>query len=210
MTTTKKVPKHIAVLAMSKLTVPQLLLKATAIVDKMTGNAYFPTPVPTLASVTAAITLASNALATAQSRAKGTASPMHAAVKALMIQMKQLQSYVETTANADEANAIAIIESAGMSVRKTTTHKPKVFTAVNGTAPGSVLLNTKSQPRSVYIYQMTTDPSTATSWVTISTSQVVKYIKTGLTSGTKYYFRVAVITKSVEGPWSSVLSVIIP
>jgi hypothetical protein len=211
MSTIKKEPKHVAVLDLTKLTVPQILLKATNIVTKMTGNVHFPTPTPTLAAVSAAITLASDALATAQTKAKGTASPMHAAVKALEILLKQLLAYVETTANADEANGVAIIESAGMSVRKTATRKPKVFTAVNiPLSPGSVLLNTKSVPRSVYHYQMTTDPNTGSSWVTISINQVVKYIKTGLTSGTKYYFRVAVITKSIEGPWSPVLSVSIP
>ncbi len=210
MTAIKKVPKHVAVLDLSRLTVPQILLKATSIVEKMTGNAHFPTPVPTLASISAAITLASNALALAQTKAKGTSSPMHAAVKTLVGLLKQLLAYVEAIANSDEPNGIAIIESAGMSVRKPATRKPKVFTAVTGPTPGSVLLNTKAQPRSVYIYQMTTDPTTLTSWVTISTSQVVKYLKTGLTSNTKYYFRVAVVTKSVEAPWSPVLSVFVP
>jgi hypothetical protein len=210
MTTTKKVPKVTAVLGLAKLTNPQKLVKATAIRDKMTGNSNFPNPTPTLATVTAQLDKAKASLQAAQSKAHGASSPMHADIKALLVLLDQLASYVTAVANADGENAIAITESSGMSVKKQPLRLPKTFTAVAGKTPGSVSLSTKAIKGSVYIYEMSTDPTNATLWTVISTDNKVKYTKTGLTSGTRYYFRVALITKSVQAPWSAVLNVIIP
>jgi hypothetical protein len=43
-------------LGFSRLSVPAKIQSARNIVAKMTGNAKFPTPVPTLASITTAVT----------------------------------------------------------------------------------------------------------------------------------------------------------
>lgn len=210
MTTTKKVPKVIAILGVSKLTIPLQLIKAKEILGKMTGNVHFPTPSPALASIQTQLDKATAAMQAAQSKTKGTNSPMHEAARALIVLLDQLATYVSGIANADGANAISIVESAGMNVKKHASHLPKSFTAVAGKTPGSVSLSTRAIKGSVYIYEMSPDPTNVSLWTVISTDNKVKYTKTGLTSGTRYYFRVSLITKSVQAPWSAVLNVIIP
>ncbi|HEV7230874.1 MAG TPA: hypothetical protein VGO45_06075, partial [Bacteroidia bacterium] len=68
----------------------------------------------------------------------------------------------------------------------------------------------KAQKNAIYVYQMTTNPKNEASWTTIYKGLIAKFIKTGLTSGTRYYFRYAVILKGVQGAWSPVLSIIVP
>jgi hypothetical protein len=205
-----KLPKTIAVLGLSRITVPGLILKTSLIEGKMTGNTYFPSPLPALSVITTQLGKLVAAQNLVQTKVSGSASAMHAEAKTLEILLKQLTSYVETTANNDPPNAIVIIESAGLQIRKHTSHGQKVFSAKLGKTPGTVLLNTKAAVRSSYLFEMTTDPNTATSWAQIAISQTVKFTQIGLTSGIRYYFRVAVITKSVQGTWSPVLNVIIP
>ncbi len=208
MTTVKKNRKFVAVLGLGKLTTVQISAKAKLIVSKMTGNVHFPTPTPTLTAVTAQIAVLDADITTALTKAKGTASPMHVATQALESQLRMLAGYVQNIANADQENGVSIIQSAGMDVRKPAARTPKTFSAKVEKVPGEVLLNTKAVPRSSYIYQMTTDPTLVSGWSTMAISNTAKYLKTGLTSGTKYFFRVAIITKSLQGDWSPVISVV--
>jgi hypothetical protein len=124
--------------------------------------------------------------------------------------LKGLAGYVETAANADPPNAENIINSSGMPVKKTPVIQPKIFTAVAMKTPGIVRLNSKATPRASYVYEMTTDPATPASWSNIYIGGIVKFDKTGLTTGTRYYFRVAVSLKGILGAWSHTLSVIVP
>jgi hypothetical protein len=210
MSKTIKIPKTIAVLGLAHITIPQLILKTDLISGKLTGNTNFPSPLPALATITTQLGKLVAAQNLVQTRVSGSASAMHAEAKALEILLKQLTSYVETIANNDPPNAIVLIESAGLKIKQYTPRGAKVFSAKSGKTPGTVLLNTKAAARSSYLYEMTTDPNTATSWAQIAISQTVKFTQIGLTSGIRYYFRVAVITKAIQGTWSPVLNVIIP
>jgi hypothetical protein len=194
----------------TRLPVSQVIANTKLYLQKMTGNASFATPNPTLAAISAQLTKLEASYLLSQSRAKGTVSQMRTDLKTLVILLKALAAYVEGIANADPDNAVTIIQSAGMVVKKTPNRAPKTFTAVVGKSPGSALLNTKAVSRSTYLYEMTTDPTNAASWVQIAANLTVKFIKTGLTSGTRYYFRVAVVTKGIQGAWSHVLNVMIP
>jgi len=210
MTTLKKNKKFVAVLGFAHLTPLQITEKSELIVTKMSGNSNFPTPAPALASITALINTAKQAISTASTKNKGTAAPMHEAIQALEAEMKGLVGYVETIANANQANGTSIIQSSGMDVKKPASRKPKTFSVKAENSPGAVLLNTKAVSRSSYNYQVTTDSTLASGWTTIAISNTAKYLKTGLTSGTRYFFRVAIVTKNVQGDWSPVLNVVAP
>jgi hypothetical protein len=210
MSTTKKLPKAVAVLGLSGITVPKLVLKTNLIIGKMAGNTNFPTPTPTLTLVTTQLNKLITAQDLVQTKVSGSAVAMHAEAKSLEVLLKQLAAYVAAIATSNFAEAAVIIESAGMNIRQQKALAGKTFSAKLGKTPGTVLLNTKAAARSSYLYEMTTDPSTAASWAQIAICQTVRFTQIGLTSGIRYYFRVAVITKAVPGLWSPVLNVIIP
>jgi hypothetical protein len=116
---------------------------------------------------------------------------------------------VETIANADADNAAIIIGSSGFALKKPAVHGPKLFTVKPGKASGSVNLDSKAAKGAVYVYEMTTDPNTPASWANIYIGKTTRFLKTGLSSGQRYYFRVAVIIKGVQQPWSPVVNVVI-
>ena len=210
MSTAVKYPKKSVVLGLANLSVPQIIANADHYVQSMTGNTHFPAPTPTLAAVNAQVLVLKAAFNTAQTRAKGASNIMHVELNTLKAMLKGLAGYVETMANANPANAENIINSAGMTAKKTAAHAPKVFSVVALKTPGVVRLNSKATRGASYLYEMTTDQTLQTGWANIYFGSVVKFDKSGLVSGTRYFFRVAVSIKGIVGPWSHDLSVIVP
>jgi hypothetical protein len=135
---------------------------------------------------------------------------MHVELSTLKVLLKGLAGYVEVIANADPANAENIINSSGMPVKKASARPPKIFTAVAMKTPGVVRLNSKATLRASYVYEMTSDATLLTGWSTIYIGGMVKFDKAGLTTGTRYYFRVAVSIKGILSAWSHDLSVLVP
>ncbi|HXC05495.1 MAG TPA: hypothetical protein VNZ86_12125, partial [Bacteroidia bacterium] len=178
--------------------------------QKMTGNTNFPTPTPSLASISTQLAVVEADYTVSQTRVKGSVSKMHAELKTLEIALKALAAYVESVANTTPDQAENIIQSAGMTVKKAANRKPKVFTVIQTKVTGQVQVNSKAVSRSsTYIYQMTTDPNTATTWQTVITSNNVKGLVNGLSAGIRYYFRVAVSTKGVQAAWSAPINIVV-
>ncbi len=118
--------------------VPALIVAATNIVDALTANAKtFPSPIPALAIVLAHIADLSKKESAVKTRASGTVPDRDTAAKLLIGDLKSLRAGVETTVNADPANAESIAKDAGMSVRKHT-HPAKSDLAVKHVASGEV------------------------------------------------------------------------
>jgi hypothetical protein len=210
MSTHSKIVKRLVSLGVSKISVVQLISDARSYVTHMTTNAAtFPNPSPTLAAITAQTNLLETDYNISVTRVRGSVAKMRTEEKKLIILLKGLASYVETVANADSDHALDIIPLAGMNVKKSPIRKPRVFTAVNGKLKGTVALSTKGISRGTYIYQMTIDPNTVASWAQIYTGSNVKFTKTGLTSGTRYYFRSATSSKGIEGDWTVAIDVLV-
>jgi hypothetical protein len=201
-----KVRKKKVALLISKLTTPQLIANARHIVLSMTGNALFPSPVPALPGIDAEATALETAYGVSLTRAKGSSDKMHTERKMLSASLVSLANYVESVANANPDNTSHIISSAGMTEKKPSVRVPKGFTVKAGKDPGTAKISAQAIKRGIYVYEMTTDPATANSWAMIYTGNTVKYLKTGLSSGTRYYFRYAVITAGVQGNWSPVVN----
>jgi hypothetical protein len=209
MSSKPKVKKVQSALGLAHLSVPQMLANAQHYVQQMTGNANFPSPTPTLASITTQIGVLTNAYNLSLTRVKGSVETMHLEEKILHSMLTPLAAYVEGIANADPVNAVKIFLSSGMPQKRTAVHNPKTFTVVNGKLKGSVVINSKATRGATYIYQMTTDQTNAGSWVTIYSAGKVKFTKLGLTSGTKYYFRMAQAIKGVQGNFGDVLELLV-
>jgi hypothetical protein len=185
-----------------------LAAAALQIVASMTGNANFATPTPALATVTAAITDYQTAEAAALARTKGAAATRNAKRKALVQLLEQLMTYVQTVADASVADGEGIILSAGMAVRKTAVHPPRVFNATQGSVSGSVkLITAAAAKRASYNWQYSIDGGKT--WVDMPSTLQAKTTVAGLPVGTTVEFRYQPLTETGEGNWSQVVSLLV-
>lgn len=197
--------KCVVVLGLSSLPVPEKISRARAMVAGMTGNPAFPTPVPALTVITASINACETAYITALGGGVDDTASMHAKETAMELQLKLLAAYVESIANANPATAEAVALSAGMKIRPRVGRTARNFYAQATKNPGEIKLATKAVQRSTYTFQLC-DNITTGNWETIEQGTRASYVKTGLIPGHTYYFRVSVVDKNGQGPWSDVVS----
>jgi len=204
-------------LGLSRMTPDEILSLANQIVTAMTGNANFPTPNPTLASVSTALATATAKVAAqkaAVQAAKQATDERDAAIAALVMLITSLGDHVS---NVSQGNRVKI-ESAGMGVKASAAPigpLPQVqnLSITAGDAEGRLDLQwdpvrgTKN-----YQVQMGTDPNLPASWKLVDSCSGSKFSLTGLTSGQKLWFRVkARAPKAVnDGAWSDPATKIVP
>jgi hypothetical protein len=210
MSNTSKVHLKTVAMRLTRKPIPQLITDTKHYLASMTGNAFFPSPIPALPVISAVLNLVESSYALSLTRVKGSASKLQTDVKALSIDLRALAVYVETIANKDPDHAEEIIATGGMLIKKPSRTKPKNFSVKLGKLNGEVLLNNKASLRGIYIYDLSTDPNLAeASWKRIYIGSKVKFSKDGLNSGTKYFFRAASIVKNVQSNYSPVLSLVV-
>src|SRR6202040_2907628 len=96
-------------------------------------------------------------------RAKGTAETRNAKLVVLHGDLRHLVDHVQGVANANPSQADAIIQSAGMAVRKVTLRTKGELAVKLGAVSGSVKLVAKAvAPRACYDWQYSTDQKTWT------------------------------------------------
>ena len=179
-----------------------------SIVTAMTGNPKFPSPVPALAAVAAAIAALASAEPAAVARLKGAVTIRNDKKEALVTLVQQLLAYVQSVADADPENGAAIIQSAAMQVRRAAVRKQRVFTATPGVVPGSVKLVTPSAgPRSSYEWSYSADGGKT--WVEAPATVQAKTIVTGLTAGSSVQFCCRTVTTKGQGDWCAPVSVVV-
>ena len=197
-------------LKLAQLTVPGKIVKARLIVSSMTDNAVvFANPLPALAD----ITLAADALEKAYNASRGGDTEATAAMyekEGVFDRMLTiLAHYVESVANLNPATGDSIILSSGIDVKSDSTKPNNGFRGVSTINPGEVWLRTPSVGRGSYGWEYSPADSPVPQWTEAAkTLQASVYVK-GLVSAKKYLFRVAVITKSGQGPWSDPISVVV-
>lgn len=196
-------------LNLKALTIPEKLARSQQIVAALTGNSNFTTPHPTLAQVTTAISeleTASNAAQAARQEAKARTAAQNNKEESLDRIMTQLVAYVESIAGDDEE----IIMSAGLNVRaanapvSSTPSAPPALTATAGDRDGEIDLSwdTVRGARS-YVIERSSDPPTDSSWTHATVSTRSQTTIEDLTSGTRYWFRVAAVTATGQSGWSN-------
>jgi hypothetical protein len=203
-TSVKTVNRSLVTLNLPK-SAPALIAFAESIVKRMTGNAWFSSPAPSLAAVTAAIDDLRAAEATAISRVKGAAAARNEKRKALVAVLQQLRSYIQSVADADEGNGPAIIESAGLAVHKRATRTPRVFAAKPGRTPGvATVVAAAAGHRGAYEWQYSIDGGKT--WVATPATLQARTTVAGLTPGATVQFRYRTVTRAGEGDWSAPVS----
>lgn len=195
-------------LNLQRLTIPEKTARAQQIVAAITGNANFSSPQPALAQVTAAIDdldAAYLAAQTARQEAKNKTATQSQKEDALDAVLTQLASYVESVSGGDEAK----ITSAGLDVRSAQTATgdlpaPENLSASAGDRDGEIDLSWDKVDRArSYVVERSPDPPTSTSWQHAAVATRSQTTIGGLTSGTKYWFRVAAVGPNGQSPWSN-------
>lgn len=202
--TPKAVHRSLAILKLPT-QVPALITYAQGIVKAMTGNAAFANPTPTLTSITSAITDLQTAETATLARTKGAAATRNEKKATLVTQLQQLRSYVQTTADANVETGASTIEGAGLAVRKTAVHAPRVFAAKPGDVSGSVkLVAAAAARRASYEWQYSIDGGKT--WVIAPGTLQAKTTISGLATGTTVQFKYRPVTKTGEGSWSQIVT----
>lgn len=195
-------------LNLSRLSVAQKIAKAKQIVAAMTGNPNFTAPSPPLPEVTSATTELQNA-ASASAVAKQTVKEATAVQNDKETTLDQLLTrlagYVESVAGSDEQ----MILSAGMDVRAPSVSateppsQPQALAATAGDRDGEIDLSWEPVAGAKsYALEQSGDPVTPTSWQHAGVSTRSFHTANGLTSGTRYWFRVAAINQVGQSGWS--------
>ena len=203
-------------LNLSALSIPEKLGKAQQIVAALTGNVSFPTPSPSLANITTATsdlsTAYSDAQATRQSAKEKTVA-QNQKEDALDRLLTQLAAYVESVAGNNEQ----LILSAGMDMRTVGTPatdppvQPQAVTPTAGDHDGEIDLSWDMVTGAKsYVVDKSADPVTAASWFHAGVSTKSSYTVNGLTSGTRYWFRIAAVNNNGQSGWSDPATKIAP
>jgi hypothetical protein len=189
--------------------IPDVILYSNNIVLKMTNNPNFAAPTPALALLVAGVNDLHTAETAALSRAKGAATVRNDKRAALVSLLSQLRGYVQSVADATPENGAAIIESAGLGVRKVVLRGKRAFAAKQGPVASSAIVTAVTAgPRSSYEWQYSTDGGKT--WVMAPATTQGKTTIGGLPSGSTVQFRYLSVTpKGGQGDWSPAVSLLV-
>ena len=197
------------------LSTTEKIAKARQIVSAMTGNANFTTPHPTLTQVTTATDDFDSAFADAQAARQNAltkTSILREKEDALDVVLRQLAAYVESISGEDDTKIL----SAGLNVRgagasPSALSSPESLSATEGDHDGEIdLFWDKVKSAKSYIIERSADPPSATSWAHEAVALKSSAVIGGLTSGTRYWFRVAAIRTDGQSGWSDPATKIAP
>jgi hypothetical protein len=185
-----------------------LIVYGRHVVQCMTNNPSFPSPNPALATVSKDLDDLETSEANVHARTKGAAAVREVKRKTVVEDLTSLKQYAQTTANQNPENAIAIIESAGMSLKKASAHHKPALQALMGLLAGEVLLRARAAGRSAaYEWQYSADGGKT--WVALPLTNGAKTSVQGLSVGTTYLFRFRATVKNTIGDWSQNVSLFV-
>jgi hypothetical protein len=188
--------------------VPALITATKGILNAMTNNPAFANPNPPLATVSTALTTLETAETSVKARTHGAVAGRNTARKALVELMDTLKGYIQTTASANPDTAHAVIQSAGVGVRKAVIKQKQAFTAKDGAVSGTAKLTTVSAGhRASYEWQYSLD--TGKTWQTMPVTLQARTSITGLAVGATVLFRGRAVTKTGEGDWTQPAALVV-
>ncbi len=205
----KVINREIAVLKLPR-QIPQLIGKTKGVTLAMTSNANLPVPfpsnIPALATVMADITALDAAESVVLTGVIGAVEARDIKKEVVLKDMRLYKAYVQGVADNNPSNAAQIIKSAGMGIKQKGSYTRPEFNVTHGKVSGTIALVVKAVgKRASYEWQMSTDAKT---WTNLPNTLTCKTSVDGLIPGTTYYFRYNTVTKSGEGSWSQVVTIL--
>lgn len=188
---------------------PAFLILAQAILDRMDGNPHFPQPIPPLADVRQAMAVLQKAEVVTQSKMLGTATERDAARRALWSLVSRLKAYVQGVADDHAENAVAIIESSGMSVQPKGARAKPIFRVSAGQNRGVAHLVVRAAAKNAtYQWQMSKDGGVT--WIDLPPTIQAKTTVENLVPGKEYLFRYRTLTQQGLSDWSEPIAYLVP
>lgn len=195
-------------LNLADLSVQEKLAKAQQIITSLTGNESFPSLTPPLTSLVSAmgdLKTADDEVQRIRQTAKEKTNMRNLKEDRLDLVLTQTAAFVESVAGDDEQ----LILSAGMDIRTPgvamtdSPRQPQGLTATAGDHDGEIDLSwdTVSGAKS-YVIEQSGDPVTPTTWAHGGVSTRSFYTTNQLTSGARYWFRVAAVNNNGQSGWS--------
>jgi hypothetical protein len=202
------VPKVYVVLRRPR-QVAAFLSMAKAILQAVTNaKATFPTPNPSLATLTTDINSFDSAQSNALMRTKGAVQARNAASVVVASDLDLLRGYVQQVADADPPSALVIAHSAGMDLRKTPVRSKNDLNAKPGVTSGSIAVSARvAGVRASHEWQYSTDGGKT--WISLPASLQAKTTISGLTPLTTVLVRHQAVTKAGPQDWSQPISVVV-
>jgi hypothetical protein len=209
MTTNKNTVRHATIALNLPAKVPELIVYANNVSQKVTGNPNFPNPPPVVSALTTATQELSAAETAALSRTKGAAAVRNEKRTAVVGLLRQAAAYVQSKADEAPENAPSIIQSSGFNVRKITIRTKRAFAVKHGAVSGSVVVTAAAAgPRSSYEWGFSVDGSKT--WVQAPSTIQGKTTIAGFVPGTTAMFRYRTVTpKGGEGDWTQPMAILV-
>lgn len=202
-------------LNLKNLSVNDKIAKGRQIVTAMTNNASFPNPNPPLTEITADLDELAQAFGMVQA-AKSEVTTRVVAQENAETKVDQgltkLAGYVESIAGKDDT----LISRAGMETKASPSAPsvpgvPQAVSANAGEHEGEISLYWKGVPNArSYAIEASNDPATPTSWTHIGIATSASKLITNLTSGKRYWFRVAAVSAGGQSGWSEHATKVVP
>jgi hypothetical protein len=206
MSTSKESATPVAVLLFPKGN-KEFITFARAVYSAMLDNPSFPNPNPTLVIFAGNIEAFEEAETKASMRTKGAAALRDARKQRVKEDLFHLCDYVQSVVetNTSPVSAVAMIQSAFMSVRKAPQRAPTPeLSAKNTDVLGKVALAAKPVARAAtYYWEYSLDTST---WTALPETMNTRIELPGLTSARVYYFRFRALTKEGQRDYTPVVS----
>ena len=181
----------VVVLMLARLALPDLIARVKLISESIAASAYFGTPTPPLTDVDAARVALANAITTATlTPSRENRKKVKDRRRELMELMERVREYVQGVARANPLFAENIAAAASCSLKSFPGRSPQSYGAMNTAVQGTVALLAAINPSGIYHWQMTLTPADDNSWVSIGITSKADFMKSGLSSVKKYYFRV--------------------
>lgn len=197
-------------LSFARATDGKLVIFTDSVIAKMTGNAEYPNPTPSLASVQTSLTAFQNALAEAKDGGSAKTALKNAAREVLVDKLRSLALYVQQECGDD----LAVLLSSGFEATKAPTPAgvlpaPQEVTLTQGTLAGSLNLRGRPVPNAgAYEAQKTTAIANANSWESVGQFTAAGMTVEQLTPGTTYWARLRAIGSAGPDAWSEPVSAI--
>ena len=194
---------------LSKKTNANLVISSENVVTKMTGNANYATPNPTLVFIAALILSFKTAIENALDGGKALKAIQAQKRKDLLSGMGLLAAYVQFASGGDATK----ISSSGLGVRNSRT--PAVLPAAiinlkafTGDVFSTVRLLWKAQKGiKCYVIEYTVSPDPSTGWTHLCVCSSSRFTASGLPKLTKVWIRVAAVNSAGQGGFSDPVSV---
>jgi hypothetical protein len=188
-----------------------LIAFVKTILAKLTGNTFLPTPTPSVATITTALT-AFETSETSMGTSKGVKGDRAAKRATLVALLKHLRDFVQGACESNLENAAAIAESVGMRLYQQASRVRLLISVTqalldNKPVSGSVVCDAKAvAPTATYFWCYSLDQKI---WVSVPEQMQAKVVIAGLTPGQTYYFRFRALTRKGMGDPSQIVSLIV-